>query len=441
MILTTKKVLLVTTLVFVLGNIASINAQTYCSSGRTPWNYWISKVNIGTTSYGNGSSTDIDKTTGSGYTDRTGSAAFQVNTAQTNTMTVQFDEPNTYIDNGTMYWAVWIDLNSDGDFIDANEQVASANFAYTFGNKTVAELQKNLNLTIPTGSTGSRRMRVACKYNQQNAIAGFTAPTSCETATADNRGEVEDYTVTITGGTTGCASAPTITCPATINITAASGATTAMANFMTATASSPCGTNTTINYTINGSSVASNYAFPIGTTTVNVNATHISNNIVAVCSFTVVVTAGTTGNPTTSAQWDGGTTSANNVYRMGRVAIGTTNFGSDNTFNLLVRGGIRTEKIKMDVATANQWADYVFAKDYVLKPLKEVKQYIDKNKHLPNVPSADELTKQGLDVMQMMAKQQEKIEELYLYMIQLNEVIAKQQAEIKALKAAGANGK
>jgi GEVED domain/HYR domain len=418
-------------LVFFLGNIASINAQSYCTVSSTPWNYWMTKVSIGSTSF-----TSSKEAYGNFV-----SSTFTVDRGQANTLTLE-SFGSDYVPNSTVYWAAWIDFNGNGVFTDAGEMVINPSTAtkvynYPLGgmnNAPLADRQASATISVPTGATnGTKRMRVMFKSGSAPASNG------CETVAV---GEVEDYTVNITGTTTGgCTSAPTLTCPVNISVTAASGATSATANFMTATASSPCGSSTSVGYTINGSSVTSSYAFPVGSTTVTVNATHISNNFVAVCSFTVVVTAGTTGNPTTSTQWSGGTLSTDNIFRMGRVAIGTTNFGSDNTFNLLVRGGIRTEKIKMDVASANQWADYVFAKGYDLKPLKEVKQYIDKNKHLPNIPSAEELVKQGLDVMQMMAKQQEKIEELYLYMIQLNETIAKQQAEIKALKAMSAKSK
>jgi hypothetical protein len=100
-------------------------------------------------------------------------------------------------------------------------------------------------------------------------------------------------------------------------------------------------------------------------------------------------------------------------------------------YNLLVKGGILTEKVKVALAQAGtDWADYVFEPEYKAKmlSLEEVEKFTLKNKHLPNVPSADEMVKSGLDVAQTSKMFMEKIEELTLYMIELNK-------EIKALKA------
>ena len=60
-----------------------------------------------------------------------------------------------------------------------------------------------------------------------------------------------------------------------------------------------------------------------------------------------------------------------------------------------------------------------FAKDYQLKSLEEVETYINENKHLPDVPSAEEVVKSGINVAEMDALLLQKIEELTLYMIEL----------------------
>ncbi len=101
-------------------------------------------------------------------------------------------------------------------------------------------------------------------------------------------------------------------------------------------------------------------------------------------------------------------------------------------YRLIVQDGILTEKVKVALRTsATDWADYVFAKDYKLMPLESVEQFTKVNNHLPNVPSADEMVKSGLDVAQTSKMFMEKIEELTLYMIEMNK-------EIKALKAENA---
>lgn len=78
--------------------------------------------------------------------------------------------------------------------------------------------------------------------------------------------------------------------------------------------------------------------------------------------------------------------------------------------------------------TMNNFPDYVFANDYNLKSLQEVEEYIKVNKHLPNVPSANEIETNGANLGELVKIQMEKIEELTLYIIQ-------QQKEIDALKA------
>ncbi len=75
------------------------------------------------------------------------------------------------------------------------------------------------------------------------------------------------------------------------------------------------------------------------------------------------------------------------------------------------------------------WADYVFAKDYKLKELNEVEEYIAENKHLPGIPSAADIEKNGLSVGKMQALHMEKIEELTLYMIELQKQNALLQAQ------------
>lgn len=98
-----------------------------------------------------------------------------------------------------------------------------------------------------------------------------------------------------------------------------------------------------------------------------------------------------------------------------------------NSYRLIVQDGIITEKIKVAVKGTADWADYVFEPSYKLMSLDKVESFVKENKHLPNVPSAEEMSKNGLDVTQTSAKLMEKIEELTLYMIEMNK-------EIKALK-------
>jgi hypothetical protein len=109
----------------------------------------------------------------------------------------------------------------------------------------------------------------------------------------------------------------------------------------------------------------------------------------------------------------------------GQIAIGSfTNlpqaFVTNNDYQLIVKKGIRTEKVRVDIASVKNWADYVFSKDYQLMPLNELESFIDKNGHLPNIPTAEDVVKEGIDLGVMNSKLLEKIEELTLHTIELN---------------------
>ena len=118
-------------------------------------------------------------------------------------------------------------------------------------------------------------------------------------------------------------------------------------------------------------------------------------------------------------------TSRMNISATGLVTIGTTTTPAG--YKLFVEQGILTEKIKVAIKTSGNWADYVFADDYKLAPLSEVETYLKEYKHLPNIPSADDVVANGIDLAQMDAKLLEKVEELTLYIIDMQ----KQMNELK----------
>jgi hypothetical protein len=74
---------------------------------------------------------------------------------------------------------------------------------------------------------------------------------------------------------------------------------------------------------------------------------------------------------------------------------------------------------EVEISLTSTFPDYVFESTYELKPLKEVNTYIQKHKHLPGFESAEYYEKNGLNVNTLLIKQQEKIEELTLYLIEL----------------------
>lgn len=101
----------------------------------------------------------------------------------------------------------------------------------------------------------------------------------------------------------------------------------------------------------------------------------------------------------------------------GNVGIGTLNPGS---FKLAVQGKIGAHEV---IVTTERWADFVFDDTYDLTSLAELKAFIKTNKHLPEIPTAEEVGKKGVSVGEMNAKLLQKIEELTLYTLQQQEVI------------------
>lgn len=100
------------------------------------------------------------------------------------------------------------------------------------------------------------------------------------------------------------------------------------------------------------------------------------------------------------------------LTNQGNVGIGTTAPDA----RLSVNGTIHSNEVKVDSKT---WPDYVFKPDYALSPLSEVKNYIDKNQHLPEMPSEQEIIKNGLNLGEMNRLLTKKVEELTLYLIEL----------------------
>ncbi|HEU4471822.1 MAG TPA: hypothetical protein VFR58_12095 [Flavisolibacter sp.] len=123
--------------------------------------------------------------------------------------------------------------------------------------------------------------------------------------------------------------------------------------------------------------------------------------------------------------------SVNACYFRGKLAIGTDNPGS---YMLAVNGDAIFTKIKVKAYGTN-WPDYVFSSNYRLPSLKEVETFIQKNHHLPGVPSAQEVKNNGIDVTDNQAVLLKKIEELTLYVIELNKRNEQQDAEIKDLRS------
>jgi hypothetical protein len=110
------------------------------------------------------------------------------------------------------------------------------------------------------------------------------------------------------------------------------------------------------------------------------------------------------------------------------IGIGTTNFvdGLD-TYRLAVKGAIRADRVRVYTT----WADYVFEKNYNLPTLEEVEKHIQTNGHLKDIPSAKEVDEKGIELGEMNKLLLQKIEELTLYVIELNKELDKVKNQIK----------
>ncbi len=125
------------------------------------------------------------------------------------------------------------------------------------------------------------------------------------------------------------------------------------------------------------------------------------------------------------------------MNKWGQLIIGSdlienklvTPAGTD--YKLFVKDGILTEKLK--VANSNDyvnWSDFVFNKNYKLMPLEKLESFVKTNKHLPEIPTAAQVAKDGIDVAAMDAKLLQKIEELTLYVIELKKEMEKMKKEL-----------
>jgi hypothetical protein len=92
---------------------------------------------------------------------------------------------------------------------------------------------------------------------------------------------------------------------------------------------------------------------------------------------------------------------------------------SDGAFSLYVEGGILAEEVKVLMKSA--WPDYVFNANYKLPSINEVSEFIEANGHLPGIPNAATVATDGIELGEMNALLLTKIEELTLYVIELQQ--------------------
>ena len=113
-------------------------------------------------------------------------------------------------------------------------------------------------------------------------------------------------------------------------------------------------------------------------------------------------------------------------------ALAVVNSNNQVVFQVLNNGHIWATKI--NVASQADFPDYVFDKHYRLLSLKEVENYINENNSLPNMPKALEVKQNGMDIAEITRLQQEKIEELTLYLIELNKELNELKSKVNGKK-------
>ena len=119
---------------------------------------------------------------------------------------------------------------------------------------------------------------------------------------------------------------------------------------------------------------------------------------------------------------------AANVFpTSGNVGIGT----SSPSNALDVKGTIRAEEVIVQTG----WSDFVFEDDYQLRSLDEVAEFIEEKGHLPEIPSAREVAAHGLTLGQMNAKLLQKVEELTLYLLDLQKQNRELVERVKKLES------
>ncbi len=130
---------------------------------------------------------------------------------------------------------------------------------------------------------------------------------------------------------------------------------------------------------------------------------------------------------TAAKQWS-------NLYSVDGVFTGNMAIGSvfATGYKLSVSGKIICEELRVNAVA--DWPDYVFGKQYKLMSLHDLDLYIQTNGHLPNVPSAGEVNKSGVDVGEMQRLMMEKIEELSLYVIRQQKQIDELEKQLKKNK-------
>ncbi|MBS7253778.1 hypothetical protein [Flavobacterium branchiicola] len=144
-------------------------------------------------------------------------------------------------------------------------------------------------------------------------------------------------------------------------------------------------------------------------------------------------------NQSVNTPWFELATRGTNTFTGNQTVNGKVGIGTIDPKNALdVNGTVRSKEVKVEL---QNWSDFVFKKEYNLPTLEQVEKHIAEKGHLENIPSEEEVLKNGISLGEMNAKLLQKIEELTLYVIDQNKSIQglieenkSQNKEIKNLK-------
>lgn len=137
--------------------------------------------------------------------------------------------------------------------------------------------------------------------------------------------------------------------------------------------------------------------------------------------------------PNTQCRYWNGACLNGTIYRSGKVSISSDGYVPSG-YHLYVGGAVYASRAR--VKLSNEWCDYVFDDNYKLLSLDSINEFINHNKHLPNIPSQSDIQKEeGIELKSITIKQQEKIEEIYLYILEFNNRLNKLKEKMKKLEA------
>lgn len=120
----------------------------------------------------------------------------------------------------------------------------------------------------------------------------------------------------------------------------------------------------------------------------------------------------------------------NNGVINGTLGVNTSDIPAG--YIVAIDGNVICEEVRVQLS--EDWPDYVFERDYPLLPLAQVEKEIAAKGHLPATPSAAEMEANGIKLSQMVTTQQKQIEELFLYIIEMNKKIERLEQENQNLK-------